>query len=202
MDYKKSRDVAWQILSRHKIKELPVRVAKICKAEKIKLFTYEEGAELIRRLHLEAHTENGNDAFTIGRVIFYDDTTSRGRQRFSVAHELGHVLLHSTDSPTVQNREISPADNPIESEANVFASRILAPMCVLHYLNVQSAEEIAEKCDISIVAARIRFERLCLLRERDREMRVRTGRGCFLSSPLERAVYANFYKYIKKNRRE
>lgn len=200
MNYKNSRDAAWQILINHKVSALPVKVKKICMSEGIKVWTYKHGARLIQRLGLEAHAEN-NDAFSIGRYIFYDDTTPPSRQRFSIAHEIGHIILHTTNGATVLNREMSPNDNPLENEANVFASRLLAPLCVLHFLNVNSPEEISELCNISITAARIRFERLSEIRKRDRDMRERTGRGCFLLSKLERAVCANFASYIEKNRR-
>lgn len=198
MNYKKSRDAAWQLLIKNKTSSLPVDLRKICRSEHIRLFSYAQGAKLIRKLGLEDHTVE-NDAFSIGRVILYDDRKPIARQRFSVAHEIGHILLHSSNCATVYNREPSPNDDPIEAEANVFASRLLAPLCVLHYLNIQTAEEIAETCGISITAAKIRLERLQEIRERDKERRSTTARGCFLLSPLEREAFRLFADYIQKN---
>ena len=194
MNYKNSRDAAWKILIKNKVKDLPVDIFKICRSERIRVITYRDGSELIEQLSLREHMV-GNDAFSLSRIIFYDDTTSPERQRFSVAHELGHIVLHQNVGPTVKNREISPGDDPIEAEANVFASRLLAPLCVLHFLGVNSSEEIAKICHISITAARIRYARLCAIRARNREMSERTGRGCFLLSQLERKVYRNFRKH-------
>ncbi len=199
MDYKNSRDAAWQMLAKNHISELPVDVSKICKAAKIRVFTYKTGRKLIEALGLEEHTEE-NDAFSFARVIFYDDRTSPERQRFSIAHELGHIILHSPDGATALNREVSPSDNPIESEANVFASRLLAPLCVLHFLGVSSAEEISRLCAISAPASEIRYRRLCEIRERDAQMIRTRGYGCFLLSPLERKVYCNFKSYIKRQK--
>ena len=130
-------------------------------------------------------------------MIFYDDQMPVSRQRFSAAHELGHILLHDPHGATVYNREPSPNDNPIESEANIFASRLLAPLCVLHYMDVQSPEEIAKLCEISHTAAQIRWERLVLIRERDEAFRKTRGKGCFLLSPAERKVFRRFERYIK-----
>lgn len=189
MNYKKSRDLAWKVLYRCKAERLPISVSDLCKCERIRLFSYTSGADLIYRLGLEEHMR-GNDAFSLRRIIFYDERMPIGRQRFSIAHELGHILLHSPEGVTVYNREPSPNDDPIEHEANVFASRLLAPLCVLHYMNVQSAEEIAETCNISITAARIRYERLQLIRERNRRT------SCFLLSPHERRVYRRFRRFI------
>jgi len=200
MNYKNSRDAAWRLLIKHRVSQLPINIRKICKHEKIRVFTYERGKKLIENLGLAEHTK-GNDAFSFARVIFYNDETSPERQCFSIAHELGHILLHSPDGATVYNREISPNDDPKESEANIFASRLLAPLCVLHFLGVNSPEEISALCAISKPASEIRYRRLCEIRERDEEMRSRTGRGCFLLSPLERQVCHNFKRYIEKGRK-
>lgn len=200
MNYKNSRDVAWQILIKNKVSSLPVDVQQICKANHIRCFTYGEGAQLIEKLKLKGNTI-GNDAFSIGRVIFYDSQMPVTRQRFSIAHEIGHILLHNPTGATVYNREPSPSDDPIESEANIFASRLLAPLCVLHYLNVQTPEEIAKFCNISITAAQIRFERLCRVRNKDRDFLQAKGHGCFLSAPMERDVLRLFERYIQEHRR-
>ena len=200
MNYKRSRDAAWQVLIKNQISSLPVSVYKICATEGVRIFTYTEGADFIERLKIGG-AKLGNDAFSIQRMIFYDDTRPITRQRFSVAHELGHILLHPQTEATVYNREISPSDDPHETEANIFASRVLAPICVLHYLNLNTPEEISEVCKISLIAAQIRFERLQILRQRDAEMRKGTGMGCFLLSRYEREVYSNFKTYIEHNKR-
>lgn len=199
MNYKNSRDAAWQILIHNKISSLPVSVSKICERENIRLLTYREGAPIIEQARLENNVI-GNDAFSMRRMVFYDDTKPPSRQRFSIAHEIGHIILHNPTSATVLNREMSPNDDPLESEANIFASRLLAPLCVLHLLNVRTPEEISELCNISLIAARIRYERLCVIRNRDRDMRDKNGYGCFLLSRLEREVCGNFSAYIEKNR--
>ena len=154
---------------------------------------------MIRKMGLEYNTSN-NDAFSIGRVIFYDDTKPITRQRFSIAHEIGHIVLHDHDGATLFNRELSPNDDPLETEANIFASRLLAPLIVLHSLNVRSPEDIVRKCNISIIAATIRWERLFAIRQRDTEMYRKSGRGCFLLSHLERQVLNNFSNYIDRNK--
>ena len=189
MNYKHSRDAAWQMLIKNKVSSLPVSVDKICRGEGLRLLSYSKGMELIEKLKLEENAK-GNDAFSFGRMIFYDQTKSIERQRFSIAHELGHYVLD--DGTDGDERE---------READIFASRLLAPLCVLHYIGVSSASEISELCKISRSAAEIRMRRLIEIRERDAEMLRRTGRGCFLISPLEREVYRRFKRYILKARR-
>lgn len=200
MNYKDSRDAAWQILIYNKITSLPVSVSEICERENIRLITYREGAPIIEQARLENNVI-GNDAFSMRKMIFYDDTKPPSRQRFSIAHEIGHIVLHNPTGATVLNREMSPNDDPLEREANVFASRLLAPLCVLHFLNVRSPEEISELCNISLIASKLRYERLCAIRERDRDMCNKNGYGCFLLSRLEREVCGNFASYIENNKR-
>lgn len=190
MNYKKyqeSRDLSWEILCSNQVKALPVPISQICKTMNYKLLTYTKGEALIQQFNLHNNTEN-NDGFTLSNVIFYNDKCSIARQRFTVAHELGHCLLH--DGKGLYNREPSPNDNPIEQEANVFASRLLAPACVLWGMNVTTPEQIADICNISIQSAEFRMERMKTLYKR----------GKFLVSPLECAVYEQFREYIAENR--
>ena len=124
-------------------------------------------------------------------VILLAEGPSPERRRFILAHELGHIILGHVGRVGLLNREPSPEDDPLEQAANVFASRLLAPACVLWGCNVQSAAEIAQLCGISQTAAQFRWERLQLLYQR----------GKFLTSPLERQVYAQFRPYIEAHRR-
>ena len=75
----------------------------------------------------------------------------------------------------------------MEREANVFASRLLAPACVLWALDVKTPEQIAALCRISHQSASFRAERMQILYQRNR----------FLSSPLERKVYEQFTEFIR-----
>lgn len=200
MDYKKyqkSRDLSWSILIRHGIAQLPVKVSDICRANQIKVTSYKSGYEFIKDCGLVHNTVN-SDGFTFGKIIFYNEQCSIPRQRFTVAHELGHILLHNGQS--VYNREPSEKDIPIEAEANVFASRILAPACVLWGIGVTSAKQISEICNISMQSAEFRFKRLSELYEREKQFMQEYNKSCFLMSPLERAVYNQFLDYINKHK--
>ena len=112
------------------------------------------------------------------------------RQRFTTAHELGHILLGHVGQSPVVNREPQATDNPIEQAANVFAARLLAPACVLWGCGVRSAADIERLCHVSRQAAEYRMERMRILYARNR----------FLTSPLEGAVYRQFEEYIKEHR--
>ncbi len=126
-------------------------------------------------------------------IIFINSekTTNTQRMRFTVAHELGHIMLGHVGVYELVNREPSLSDSQIEREANIFASRLLAPACVLWGCGVKSAEDIVKLCDISYQAALFRMERMNILYERNK----------FLLSPLERKVFENFKPFIQIHRK-
>lgn len=179
-DYQKARDLAWQILRREKIRALPVDVVEICRRLGIKVLEHAE---------LAPEVGDGLSCVLAGEpYIFIRPGQSRQRCRFTVAHELGHVLLGHVGKYRLVNREPSPQDDPVEQAANIFAARLLAPACVLWGCRVSSAAEIAALCDISPTAAGVRWERMQIL----------LTRGKFLTSPMERKVYRQFKGYIKE----
>ncbi len=183
-DYQKSRDLAWEVLLNEGVRELPVRVTALCR--QMGIYVHEFVPE----------SKDMSDGFTMmvhGRPhILISSACSVQRQRFTAAHELGHVLLGHIGKYQLVYREPSRGDNPIEQAANVFAARILAPACVLWALDARTPEQIAKLCQISYQAASFRAERMELLYQRNK----------FLSSPLERAVYQQFSGYIDRMRKE
>lgn len=187
-DYQVSRDLAWEILINEKVKELPVKVSEICDHMGIKIKPEGQG-------------ESGHCEYVDGApVIFCNREEPIERQRFTVAHELGHILLKHTDKYGVAYRDPDPSDNPKEQAVNVFAARLLAPAIVLRDLGVTNAEQIAEICQISQTAAEYRMERLQELYDREKRFLIDRGRSCFGMSPLERKVERQFRRYIRKHR--
>ena len=175
-DYQNSRDMAWKILLQENVTELPVKAGELCRQMGIRVAYFEAQED-----------DDGKSTIIDGQpwILIAKDKPIR-RQRFTCAHELGHILLGHTGKYKLVNREPSRGDNPIEQEANVFASRLLAPACVLWALNARTPAEIVNLCDISYQAAEFRAERMAILYQRNR----------FLTSPLERAVYEQFSDFI------
>ncbi len=200
--YKVARDKAWQLLIKYNISSLPVKITDICKGEGIVVRSYTQARELIKTLGFEGSTL-GNDGFAVcvsgKNLIFYDDNCTIQRQRFTVAHELGHIVLGDVGNrPTCRNKEPSLQDDDCESMANVVAARLLSPACVLWGIGVSSAEEISKLCDISLEAAQWRMQRMKLLYEREEEFLRTKGKSCFLLSASESKVYEQFREYINK----
>lgn len=107
--------------------------------------------------------------------IIVDDSDCITVQRYSIAHEIGHILM---------GKDIS------EYEAERFAIDILAPACVLWGLDLHTAKDISETCNISISAGQIRAKRMEILYNRNK----------FLISSLERQVFEQFFEFIEQRR--
>lgn len=200
--YQKSRNTAWEVLIDHKIVSLPVKVGAICRQDGIVVRSYTQAREFISCMGLTGSTIN-NDGFAVivngESYIFFNERCTVQRQRFTVGHEYGHYIRGHVqeDVPTPRNKEPREDDNEIEAEANVVASRILSPACVLWGLNVHTAEKIATLCDISMESAEWRLKRLELLYVREKEFITKYGKSCFLLSKLEQRVYEQFLPFIE-----
>lgn len=121
------------------VKSFPIDCIEIIKNLGIPLYKYSELSDSkIRRCLLVS-----NDAFTLQGVIFYNDNFPyKGRQRFSLMHEVGHIVLGHVGE--LQENE---------EEADVFASYILAPRIMIHKLKCQNADQIHDAFGLSYVAS-------------------------------------------------
>lgn len=107
--------------------------------------------------------------------IFYNPKAPLARQRFTVAHELGHFVLHRSQKPNFncdKESMYSGADTVkgIEREADDFASNLLMPGDLLRaWLSQQSVDlhllsTIAQRFQVSFEALCIRFIKFTELR--------------------------------------
>lgn len=183
--YQKLRNASWQCLLDCKISALPIPISSICELYGGKVVNDSD-------VHMLKNGESGRIYVINGDpIVVVNDSELFQRIRFTIAHEVGHYLLgHLGNNKSALNREYENIKPIQETEADSFATRLLAPACVLWGLNLHDPEDIARVCNISLQAATIRAERMEMLRKR----------GKFLTSPLERQVYKQFEDYIKNNR--
>lgn len=196
-NYQDARDAAWKTLLDCKISSLPVRPSEICRYYNWVLADYINGERSIDLLGLSELKEKTDGFCTLTQnhvYIFYDSSLTVARQRFTVAHEIGHLILGHVGpgAATVENREPTGAEREEETQANQFAARLLAPACVLHEIGATEPEEIQKLCGISKQAAKIRAERMQELERR----------GRYYTSKLERQVVRQFGSYIATMRRK
>ena len=145
--YKNVRNAAWQVLIDYNVNKLPIKVTDIVKKSNIKLLNNSD-CKFLKNNQLGVSIHIDNDWY-----IIIDDTMKIERIRFTIAHELGHIflghesLLHRTPNSIFIEK---PEE---ETEADMFAARLLAPACVLWGMELHSPKDIAQACNISYQAA-------------------------------------------------
>lgn len=190
-NYKNARDKAWQTLIDCEINKLPVKLSNIAKHYNAKI---KDNAEIgilnDNQLGCVALMEDGSYCIVI------DTTVSMQRQRYTIAHEIGHIALNHNLNEIILMREENTIPtfltytNAQEYEAERFAMNLLAPACVLYGLDIHSAKDIAQICDISEQSAKKRADRMRTLYKRDK----------FLTSNLEKKVFEQFENFINQNK--
>ena len=122
----KVEKIASDLLERFRIHELPIPLNKIIKSFNVTIKPYELGENISGLLVIDSGVG------TIG----INPNDSKVRQRFTLAHELGHYILHKHETElfidkefTVlfRNQKSSTGEIKREQEANAFAASILMP---------------------------------------------------------------------------
>ena len=168
--YKIARDKAWKCLIETNINTLPVNLSQVLDYYNVKLKTF---------------SSNDKQAFIENTTIFLNNQLIKTRARFTVAHELGHILLnHNNLAHTIHNENDNK--NIEEYQANIFARCLLMPAIVLKEINCIEPQDIANICNVSLQSAIYRSERMKELLKRNK----------FNLSHLERQVYNNFKDFI------
>jgi hypothetical protein len=128
--YSLARRRAQQLLEDGGVTEAPVpleRLAELCRAT----IRYEPFAGEVSGM---VHCRPGG-----GGIIGVNSEHSKTRQRFTIAHELGHLLLHADEEFHIDEKRplarrdavSSQAIDPREMEANQFAAELLMPAALV-----------------------------------------------------------------------
>jgi len=154
---------------RNKFKEIPVPIIAIANELGIKIYeTFDFN-----------NTQSGSIKKESGQFIIYlNSLDSPSRKRFTIAHEIGHFLMHSDylnkgneaiteiKQPTLNRPssadEIEPEQKKREIEANAFAAELLMPEDEFKKVFTQSnkIEDVAETFHVSPSAVTIRAKDL------------------------------------------
>ena len=151
-DYDRAATAACRVLLRLKVDSLPVRPLEMLRrCQDTYLCTFDQAADVMDLTNEELERlAAGADACTFretagGReryVVCYRTGGNPARLNFTLAHELGHIVL--------RHREEDPA---AEAEADCFASHLLCPEVVVKLAACRSAELLAQLCYVSRPAA-------------------------------------------------
>lgn len=172
--YKNTRNASWKFLIQHNISTLPLNLKSIVS----------EMGILVRRdiKNILGENELGLTVRTNKGLVIIVRDESMQQKRYTISHEIGHITLGHLQAETVTNAD--------EYAAERFAIGILAPACVLWGIGIKKAEDIAELCNIPMNSARTRARRMHELYSRNK----------FLTSPLERRVFAQFSDFINEKK--
>lgn len=146
-DYDRAATLACRCLLKLNVHSLPVRPLEILRrCRNTAVYTYQQAAQHMDMEETEFDRSYGEaDAFTLRQgqryVVCYREDGNPARLNFTLAHELGHILLrHAADTA---------AD---EAEANCFAGHLLCPAPLLAG---HTAESLAAACYVSRSAAQM-----------------------------------------------
>lgn len=133
---------------------IPINVFNIAKFLNIVLVPYSILTEYERIRFLEIGNFILEDGFVVfGTVlnesqnfVYYNDSKSEGRIRFTLLHEIAHIILgHKQQSDLA------------ESEANFFAKYLIAPPVLVNRINPEDYVDIMNKFNLSSECARNSF---------------------------------------------
>jgi Zn-dependent peptidase ImmA (M78 family) len=152
---------AREVLKNYELSEPPIDVFKIAKKEGFKILRQKLPQDISGMLEKTKTEKN----------IYVNSTHAINRQRFTVAHELGHHFLHRLDgehkdTTTLFRKEDDSLE--IDKEANKFASELLMPEKVLRTeianedanLTMDSVDNIASKFEVSVIALTYKLQNL------------------------------------------
>lgn len=129
-----ARDAARQLLKTAKISSYPIKLKDIAKNFPDLIIDGEE---------LEDEISGMQATYKGVSFIRYNTNHSTKRNRFTVAHELGHAVLGHTQEC---NRNLLTSKNPQEIEANQFAAELLTPLELLQkaVVTASTVEQLAK----------------------------------------------------------
>lgn len=143
-NYKAARNAATKIIALNHITAPPVCLEDIADSEGLDIAVAEfEDNDISGYIDFEK------------KLIIVNKYHSPSRQRFTIAHELGHWILHQKelqqdrDIVILYRKSIEGETDPLEQEANCFAANLLVPVPFLNKLSDQSNKNLANIFQVS-----------------------------------------------------
>lgn len=156
----------------HGLDQFPIKVAPLAKEFSQQVFpdapiTMVEGLDLSSKFDgMLTPSPHGNGEWGI---VYNNAITSKGRINFTLAHELGHYLLHRQLSPAglqCSSRAMldwRSAEGRIEAQANTFASFLLMPLDDFRAqiqgqdISMELMRHLSDRYEVSITAAILKW---------------------------------------------
>lgn len=126
----------------------------IPRIDKTFIYDYVSSGELSPGMY--AYYDPSENTMKILSSVYDGACNDNGRDRFTVAHEVGHYFLHQDGYLFARTTQEVPAYRNPEWQANTFASALLIPRAQTKFMSI---EEIKDKCKVSYQAAEIAYNR-------------------------------------------
>lgn len=171
------------------IESLPVNPFDIIRANRWGLVTYQELADLLGTSQEEIIQASAScDGFTIfnGRnycIAYNSRVRQYSRIAFTLLHEAAHIVLgHFAECDSFHNN--LAFYRQFESEANFFASNVMAPYVVMRECGLLTPQLLHCACGLSHEAAERRL----------------AGYRCWSPRAIDKKVFSNFSAFIRFSR--
>ena len=162
MYLKRIEDITSRILTELEIQSVPIPINKIVRQKGLKLKSFNFGEEVSGALLIK------DGEGTIG----YDPEESKVRQRFTIAHELGHYILHGNLNETLfvdkksrvhfRDQKSSTGESLQEQEANAFAASILMPEKMIKKELSKADNDLSDETQIELLANKFNVSTLAM----------------------------------------
>lgn len=153
------RDYVWEKIVEFQedvpLTEYPLNLEQLCNKMEWTLIAYSELNTECFSISKDGFTVYKNDRF----IIFYNMEQPHNRVRFTIAHEIGHIILnhHFTSKNNLLCFDDYTFEKALENEANIFARNILMPTFILKELPVLTPYVLSNEFIVSEEAAQVRL---------------------------------------------
>lgn len=153
INYEQIDRLVISFMLKNNLKDLPIDVIELAKANDWMVIPYSKIPNKLCGLFEDImYTDLGfTTCYKNNYLIFYNDNIDVLTQRFTIAHEIGHIALEHfiSSDPTIR-----------EKEANTFAAKMLMPLGVIKACGVKSIYEIEYLCGVNYSIAKQRYKYL------------------------------------------
>ena len=142
--YEEIKQLVTELLSDYSISTLPIDVFLLAGKMSIKICKYSEFV-VDERIKIISASQDGMSCYvadSMSYLILYNDEMDSNRIRFTIAHEIGHIVLGHESSC-----------EETESEADYFARNLLVPMGILIHRHISDYIEIVNMFEVSYTVA-------------------------------------------------
>lgn len=144
--YEEIKTIVASLYHKYHISQYPIDAFSLCQKMGIKLIPY---SSLSSAEQTRAFAASPDGFFTeyeyenaVSYVIYYNDTMKPERIRFTILHEISHIVLEHKEHSDVA-----------EAEANFFAKYAIAPPPIVHLFKPEDPYDIMEIFGLSFECA-------------------------------------------------